>query len=280
VHQVNCENCIGDDLFNCKDIVGFQQDGAEYCKFIVHGDAPKNSYDVSQTGRPQWCYEGATPDNSYMTHFTTWCWKDKNVMYSDNCHSCEHLFGCIGLRRKQYCILNKQYTKEEYERLVPLLIERMTRDGQWGEFFPMTLSPYCYNETNAHENFPLTKDRALSLGLRWRDPSPKAYKTQTYAIPERIGDVQDGITEELLACEHCAKNYKILSQELTFYRDMKLPIPRACYECRYADRLTRRNPRHLWKRPCMKCGKEMHTSFAPERPEIVYCEECYLEAVY
>jgi hypothetical protein len=36
-----------------------------------------------------------------------------------------NLFGCIGLRGKEYCILNKQYTKEEYEALVPKIIEKM-----------------------------------------------------------------------------------------------------------------------------------------------------------
>lgn len=280
VHLVNCENCIGDDLFNCKDVIGFQEDGAEYCKFIVHGDAPKNSYDVSQTGRPEWCYEGATPDNSYMTHFTTWCWKDKNVMYSDNCHSCEHLFGCIALKRKQYCILNKQYTKEEYEQLVPKIIERMMSEGEWGEFFPMAMSPYCYNETAAQEYFPLAKEQVQAIGLQWRDDDPKLYKPQTVTIPDCIEEVPDRITEEILACENCRRNFKFLHQELTFYRDMSLPAPRTCYECRYHERVKRRNPRKLWKRTCAKCSEEIQTSYPPDRSEIVYCEECYLKEVY
>jgi CxxC-x17-CxxC domain-containing protein len=280
VHMVNCENCIGDDLFNCKNVVGFQQDAAEYCKFIVHGDAPKNSYDVSQTGRPEWCYEGATPDNSYMTHFTTWCWKDKNVMYSDNCHSCEHLFGCIGLKRKQYCILNRQYTKEEYERMVPKIIDRMTRDGEWGEFFPMTMSPYCYNETAAQEYFPREKEQVQALGLQWRDDDPKVYKPQQVIIPDRIEDVPDSMTGDILACENCRRNFKILHQELTFYRTMNLPAPHTCYDCRYRDRVKRRNPRKLWERACAKCGNDIQSSFSPDRLEIVYCEECYLQEVY
>lgn len=279
-HLVNCENCIGDDLFNCKDVLGFLEDGAEYCKFIVHGDAPKNSYDVSQTGRPEWCYEGATPDNSYMTHFTTWCWKDKNVLYSDNCHSCEHLFGCIALKRKQYCILNKQYSQDEYGRLVSKIIERMSSDGEWGEFFPVELSPYCYNETAAQEYFPLQKEQVIQRGLQWRDEDPHLYKAQTVTVPDTIRDVPDVITEDLHACETCKRNFRILPQELSFYRNMSIPVPLTCYECRYMERVNRRNPRKLWKRHCMKCQKQIETSYAPERPEIVYCEECYLKEVY
>src|SRR5262249_11095200 len=39
------------------------------------------------------------------------------IEYSMNCFSCQSCFGCIGLRNKQYCILNKQYSKEEYRSL-------------------------------------------------------------------------------------------------------------------------------------------------------------------
>jgi hypothetical protein len=53
-----------------------------------------------------------------------------------------NLFGCIGLRGKEYCILNKQYTKEEYETLVPKIIEKMKADGEWGEFFHQRISPF------------------------------------------------------------------------------------------------------------------------------------------
>ncbi|MBI4652772.1 hypothetical protein HY750_00770 [Candidatus Kuenenbacteria bacterium] len=48
-----------------------------------------------------------------------------NIEYSNHCHSSSNLFGCVGLRHKEYCILNKQYTKEEYEKLVPKIIKHM-----------------------------------------------------------------------------------------------------------------------------------------------------------
>jgi hypothetical protein len=37
----------------------------------------------------------------------------------------------VGLHDKSYCILNKQYTKEEYEELVPKIIEKMMKDDEW-----------------------------------------------------------------------------------------------------------------------------------------------------
>jgi hypothetical protein len=43
---------------------------------------------------------------------------------------------------------------------VPQIIERMMQDGEWGEFFPATMSPFGYNETVANEYYPLSKSEA------------------------------------------------------------------------------------------------------------------------
>ena len=32
------------------------------------------------------------------------------------------------MKNKEYCIFNKQYTKEEYENIVPQLIEKMKEE--------------------------------------------------------------------------------------------------------------------------------------------------------
>jgi len=39
--------------------------------------------------------------------------------------------------------------------------------------------------------------------------------------------------------------------------------------------MSRINPPKLWDRQCAKCGKEIKTSYSPEREEIIYCEGCY-----
>jgi hypothetical protein len=77
--------------------------------------------------------------------------------------SSQDCFGCVGLRNKQYCILNKQYSQEEYANTVAAIIARMQQDGEWGEFFPSPMSPFSYTETVAQERYPLTKEEALSV---------------------------------------------------------------------------------------------------------------------
>ena len=238
-----------------------------------------------------------------------------DIRYAFDCHGVHDLFGCISIRNKSYCILNKQYSKEEYEALVPRIIAHMNempyvdasgRMYRYGEFFPSDLSPFAYNETAAQEYFPLAKEQAIAQGYAWRNPDPRNYQITitAQALPDHINDVSDAILKETIGCGHtgtcsdqCTTAFRIIPQELAFYRTMHLPLPRLCPNCRHARRLTQRNPLYLWRRVCTcggstsdndiyqnqsahfhgtaHCPNEFETSYAPDRPEIVYCEQCY-----
>ena len=83
-------------------------------------------------------------NTAYMLYFSIMCSNNiNNVFYSLLCENgINNLFGCIGLRSgKSYCILNKQYSREEYIATVKKIIEDMKRRGEWGEFFPPSFSP-------------------------------------------------------------------------------------------------------------------------------------------
>ena len=143
----------------------------------------------------------------------------------------------------------------------------------------MALSPYAYNESCAQEYYPLTKEEAVTAGLSWKDNDPREFLPQRITVPIRIEEVPDTIAKEILACAECKRNYKIIAQELSFYRAHGIPVPDRCSECRDKQRKAMRNPRKLWQRHCAKCQTEFLTTFAPTRPERVYCEACYLEAM-
>ena len=179
--------------------------------------------------------------------------------------------------------MNKQYTKEEYERLREKIIKELKEKDLYGLMMPQELAPFAYNETIAHDNMPLSKEEALAQGFRWEDDIQKTKGKETLQpekIPDHIRDVQDSITSEILKCIDCNRNYKIINQELLFYRKMNIPIPRKCFYCRHQDRIIRRGPYKFWNRSCAKCQKSIMANYAPERPEIVYCEKCYQQEVY
>ena len=172
----------------------------------------------------------------------------------------------------------------------------MQKTGEYGEFFPYRLSPFGYNETQGQIYMPITKEEALTQGLKWEDRVPGTFGKETIKpenLPDLIGDAPDSIIKEILVCARCKKNYNIVQPELDLLRRFKIPIPRLCPDCRYLNRISLRPPRKLWHRQCMcdysaylnsarhaqhlegHCPNKFETSYSPERPEIVYCESCY-----
>lgn len=280
---LNCEDSKGDYLSHCKSTFAYNVYNGEHSRYSDKVDTPQWSYDVYLTGRTQYCYDCMTPDDSYGCMATISCWKCKFVLYSTDCHNCEHCFGCNGLKRAKYCILNKQYKKEEYEELVPAIITRMREDKEWGEFFPMRRSPFGYNESIAQEYFPLSKEEVTSRGWKWREREELSASTPKIAaidLPDSIEEVTDEIAGQEIGCVQTGRPFRIVKSELELYRRMHLPLPRLHPDERRSRRVASLRSRKLWQRTCAHCHQEMDTTYAPERPEVVYCEECYLATVY
>lgn len=288
-HITNSENCDGDNIENsknchdCFDIV-ITAENCTYCQFS--GWNAQDMMDTTMCGlKSELVYEMQATVESYNCAFMFFCRNARDSYYCDNVNHCDHCFGCVNLpQHKSYCILNKQYTKEEYENLVPKIIEQMEQNGEWGEFFPPSISPFGYNETKAIEYFPLSKKEALKRGFKWSDyesPTPDMGQIiPTNKLPDKIEDITDNILKQAIECEITKKPFKIIKQELEFYRKQNIPLPRRHPEQRHIDRMSIRNPLKLWDRKCMKCGSKIRTSYSPDRPEIVYCESCYLKEVY
>jgi len=297
IHKENCniqtENCFGNYLEQSKNLKNcFECFKTEDCKHVSNADNDvKDCCHVNNCAELELSYDCITIAG-YRNLFSYMLIHSRECIYCDSCDYCNNCFACIGLKYKKYCILNKQYTKEEYEALVPKIIGHMKKpilrqgyEGQptaeWGEFFPISLSPFAYNETLANDYFPLNKKDILEKNWKWKDNNEASkYQGIKYQIPDDINNVRNDILQAILICEISEKPYKIISQELKFYRKMNLPIPRKCPEQRHKDRMFIRNPRKLWERNCDKCKKEIKTTYAPNKPEIVYCEACYLKEIY
>ncbi|MBI5411730.1 hypothetical protein HZA43_00975 [Candidatus Peregrinibacteria bacterium] len=160
----------------------------------------------------------------------------------------------------------------------------MEKTGEWGRFFPPALSFDGYNDTLEQEYFPLTREAAIQQGFLWNDyMNPKvegAKKIPADRLPEDIASVPDDILNWAIECAHDKKMFKIIPQELKFYRDHHLPVPHFCPACRHYARKDQINPRKLYSRACAKCKAEIQTTYSTDRPEIVYCESCYMKEIY
>jgi len=286
-HGTDVEHCRGDYLRNCRNaFTCFECDRCEDVRYCMCLYDAKNCMDHSYWGgRAEQTYECmACGYDLFHLRFCNICWSNcSDLTYCDNSFSSRHCFGCSGLKKNEYCILNKQYTKQEYEDLVPRIIEHMRSTGEWGEFFPASQSAFCYNESLAQQHEPLTKAQARTCNLSWHeedDERGEQYLGPDVSIPDDIRDVQDDLCSKIVRCSVTGKPFKIIPQELKFYREHSIPLPRSCPDERYARRRSLRNPRRFWMRHCQKCKKAIETTYAPECPETVFCEACYLSTVY
>lgn len=310
-HIVNSHNATGDNITHaknaqfCFDVT----DGPEDSKFVFWGGMKsRDCYDTDACAELDASYESfdlGVGGNKNL--FCNVVYSSSDIEYSINCYTSHNLFGCIGLRSKSYCIFNKQYSKEEYLVLREKIIQHMMdfpytdkagRIYRYGEFFPAELSPFGYNETVAEDYFPLSREKVAEQGLLWKEKEKKTYHItkEPNELSVDIKEVNDDILEAVIRCSHdekckdrCTTAFKILPNELTFYRRFGIPLPRLCYWCRHYERFKKRKPLKLWHRACMctqekhghggKCQNEFETSYAPDRPEIVYCEKCYQQEV-
>jgi hypothetical protein len=285
-HIYASEDCSGDMIFNSKGCHEcFDIRHCENCKFTAFTPNGVSSYDSAFTAPDgvQWCnHVLSTLGHRCMGTFM--CWHVNNAYYSINCRGSDFLFGSVGLHRRKHCILNTQYPPEEYDALAGRIAQHMQQTGEWGKYMPTTLSHYAYNETIAHEYFPLTKDEALRRGWQWRDERDAPPQVERIIpasqLPAAISDIPDDILRWAVVCEATGRPFRIQKQELTFYRRTGLPVPHLHPDERHRRRLMRKPPYRLCDRACGKCGKAIRTTFASERPKIVHCEECYLKGLY
>ncbi len=273
VVQVGGDSCQGDGLFNCKNTLGYRLFLAEDCRYFYNGDAPKNCHHIDVSGKYEWCYECNSPDESYQCLFTHSTWRCRDSLYCDSCFSSHDLFGCVGLTHAEYCIFNKQYSKDDYFKLLPQVIERMREDEEWGEFFPEAHSFFCYNETRAQEIAPLDKELALQRGIMWRPLEEKVRSTSATPLPDEILACGGLSSKDIFSCIQCEQGYKILPQEVEFLKKMNIALPRICPSCRRRKRGSLR-PTRLVERRCNDCSSEIQSVFDVNQEARVLCDRC------
>src|SRR3989304_5013332 len=88
---------------------------------------------------------------------------------------------------------------------------------------------------------PKTKDEVLAEGWQWREPHARSYEItiKPENLPDHVRDAPDSITKEIIGCLHegtcneqCTTAFRITPEELSFYREMRIALPRLCPGCR------------------------------------------------
>ncbi|HEY4513018.1 MAG TPA: hypothetical protein VJH06_00700 [Candidatus Paceibacterota bacterium] len=300
VNSIKSEDVSGNWFSNCKNVhQSFDCINIRDGKYLYSVFNAQDCRDYWEWGNnSELMYESENCGiNDSRIFFCTQCWTGAHdLFYCDSCPGAGFCFGCVGLKKGEYSILNKKYSKEEYETMVEKIKQQMMqipytdnmgREYRFGEHFPDELSTFPYNETAAYDLYPLTKEEAIAQGYKWRDREKRNYETtiKSADLPETIGEVSDEILKEVIECGEkdspfSVGAFRITSNELAFYRKMNLPLPRVCFDVRHMRRLAKRPPLKLIKRNCDKCSVEVETVYTKEHSPIIYCEACYKQEVY
>lgn len=280
-YNIQVVNSLGNFLYsnkNCYDC--FFLDESDNCRHVLRGLQSKETIDSVGAFR---CEKVAISSNDQLggyenicTLYTTSC---RYSAYLDNCEECEYCFGCVGLRKKKFCILNKQYTESEYKELVEKIKADMKSRGEWGKFWPLSSAYSGYNLSLAQMQFPMTKDEALKFGAKWDEPTEPHYDNIVNAddLPDTIDWVSEEITKQRILCPETKLSYNITKDELAFYKEHGIPLPNRHFDWRT---LSRYKPfslmADLQHGNCWFCKKEIEHYYAPElKFEKIACVDCY-----
>lgn len=277
-------NSTGDYLTECRNVYSsFEVAQSENCRHLFSSKVIKDSIGTTGYGtKSEQLLEVVATGYCSNVIGSYWAENSSNIMYSFDLRNCQDCIGCDALKNGKYAILNKEYRKEEYEELKNHIVKELTELGIHGLMMPINIAPFAYNESIAQDNMPMSKEDILQRGYRFEDDIQITKGKETLKaedIPDHIKDVKDKITQEILRCISCERNYKITEQEFLFYRKMTLPIPRQCFYCRHRDRVHRRGSFHFFIRKCSNCEEETYTNLTKEVAPIIYCEKCYQQEV-
>lgn len=270
------ENC--DKCFRCFFVMGGQHN-----RYVEINLGSKDCMDLLLGTTPSKCYESVLSNNGSDLRFVIHCRGECfNLEYTLNMKNCSNCFGCIGLENKHFCIFNKQYTEEEYWQRVDELKTAMLQRGEYGEFFPITFSTFPYNASIAQLSSPLTEKMALEENLWWQEPQTSEFNGRIFSkdeVPKNIKDVKDDILDVAIKCEVTGRPFRVIKEELAFYRRENLPIPIIGPAERLRNRFSWVGLFKLSEVNCVKCGNLIIGNISKNFKENVYCQDCYNKAI-
>ena len=216
----------------------------EHARNVVLGWAAQGNthfYDIFGCGSPKadhfygvmWWWSYA--ENIYCCSHINWWSSNFYSYFLENCSFC---LGCIWLQNKQFCIFNKQYTKEARYKKVDEIFLRMDQEWTLGQFFPGLMNPFYFNDTAAYLIDPsFTKEEVTAKWyLRRNEPItvdiPEWVQTVSTHDLWQFETIENGkptISNEILRKVIIDKSwnaYRIIPMELDFLNKHWLPLPR------------------------------------------------------
>jgi hypothetical protein len=94
---------------------------------------------------------------------------------------------------------------------------------------------------------------------------PEGMKTiQGKDLPITVDEVQDDVVQKIILCEETGKPFRIIKQELDFYRKHNIPLPTKHQDVRQKELVKKRMPKAFYVTHCVKCDQEILSVYGPD----------------
>ena len=123
---VRCEQCLGDNLINCRNCVhSYAIKDCEFCRYNQLGTGNKECMDNEFFDGCELQYFACNLHDNYMTALSALIWYCQNTYYSYSCFNSQNLLGSVGLKKGENVIFNIMYSKQEFEELAQRSVQHM-----------------------------------------------------------------------------------------------------------------------------------------------------------
>lgn len=280
--NIQCEDSTGTSMKNCRSCI--------FCSNLSNSENCVNCYGNNQTESCDSSGEGSEQGimnigflESQRIFYTMIAEHSYDIWYSQHVFQSHDCFGCLGVKKSAYCILNKEYSPEEYAHLKERIIEHMKKTGEWGRYFPPEYSPFFYDDTNVvgvlDSEFQDYRAVAQQMGLRTREVAEEGLHD---VVP--VSEMKDRCDEwgavdldVVWACEKSGRAFKITSQELRLYQRMRVCVPRLSWRTQFEVFAPLMYPLPH-EAICAHCSKKIYSYIHPSKTtRNLLCDECFDE---
>ena len=284
------ENSTGEYLTEVTDceMVYFANGGArnEYHTTWSMGKTENNSFCANPSGS-QYSYLSSAINSCNKALFSIWTVRSQNVEYCQDCYDCEDCFACVGLRHKRFCILNKQYSEDEYWDQVDKIKCAMLDSSEYGEPMSGRFTVGYFMESGSVRYFQSDREFGEKIGAHLFDPNTNDAigeelmksmdVTDANNAPDSCDDL-DGWVWKVLYDSGYNRRYAYLPSEVDLYKRLRIAPPVEHHVKRVYDFVQGSNNGVFKDSQCVQCGKKVMVSTNPKFPNRkIYCKKDYLE---
>lgn len=238
--MVNTENCDGNFLINsknchhCFDLTDaedcfYTRLGANHIKDVHHSYA---IVDFSEL-----IVGNISTTESYNCHNVIGCWTCRDSSYCHFIQGCSNCIGCISLRRGKNCILNKEYSPEEFAVIKKKIMEEL--GSYWGNPFPLNLAVFSYMDSTYRDYHGLEKEEVEKIGWYYGEKEKVSFEATNLVenMPDNIKDFSENDRQKIYKCHKSGQPFKIITQEMQLLKKLFVPTPRLHHEERFLERV-------------------------------------------